>query len=263
MTPVIRRVLASLTIVIGLVPALSLFYARSSSVPLSILAATTLTILVAVLLHVRTLEVQLFARSVLWCSLVWFTLVCLLAPLLSATERPAVAGWGLGTGLGLLLLDRDGLNLTGASGRFTPVALRGTLLAVLIMAMSDTLALGFWSFDIFAHSDVVSASMVFFCVSTVAMLVALIGLYQLRTWGFVVNVLANIGIATGAWLMPDLGTLATALTVTAVGQLLVGLPLLFGLATGRAPADSDGRLNMVLSRIVIICLLAVILVRTS
>lgn len=202
--------------------------------PAVVWLALAAVVLASPLVFVRRLEPQILVRAVLWGALVAGTLVALIGD----TPNPDVHALALalvyGGGLALLLLGRSGLDAPPARAAFVPVAYRGVLVAIMVMALADTATLVFWGGLVAesAHAD--PALLTYFFGSGALMLTALFGLYGLRVWGFLLNMIANVVVATGAWLAPDLpSAIAVCLSATAVAQLVVGLPFLRGLAAGQ------------------------------
>ncbi|MEO1234955.1 MAG: hypothetical protein AAFZ18_39300 [Myxococcota bacterium] len=138
---------------------------------------------------------------------------------------------------GMALLMAGSLDLEGSrpGDAFAPVALRGTLLGILVMSVSDMLALGFIGTVTW---NVREAPTLFFLGGAATMAGVVWGLVRLRGWAFVLNVLANLGIAVGAWLYASYGSfpepLAWCLTATALGQLGMGAPLAWRMWRGDA-----------------------------
>ena len=237
MVTLARRSAASLLVLFAPIPAL--LGMTDDQTPVAVIAATLSVMLVSILIHIRRLEMQLLSRALLWSNLVWFTLVCVLSP--PNPSEWTFLWWVTGIGAGLLMLGSDGLDVPGHNATFASVAMRGTLLAVLVLAMADTLALSFLT-GAAAEQPTADMPLTFFVPAMTAMWLALYGLYRLRTWGFVLNVFANIAIAVTAWVLPDIPwQLAFCFSATAAGQLLAGLPLMWGIAKGGGqPTDSVG-----------------------
>ncbi len=236
--PVLRRIAAS--VVIFLAPALAVLeWLRSGTETPFVLVCVTLALpLCALLLHLRRLEPQLLVRAILWSNLVWLTMLCLIRapPDAISTE---ILGWASGVGLGLLFLGADGLHAPSHRGGFAPVALRGTLVAIMVLALADMFGLGFWSGVMLEERDL-RIAVVFLSLSAAVMGIATYGVYRLQTWGFLLNIAANIAIAAGAWLVPEMpNEFAACLTATAVAQLLAGLPLLWGMIHPRPGASNN------------------------
>lgn len=251
-----RRILATLLAVASVVP-LWAEITRQSGLPIVGYLGLCAPILAGALLHIRRLETQMVSRAILWASLVFGTLLAWVVDTSDAEAHSITVTLTFGCGLALLALGTAGLDDRPANRRFVPVAFRGVVLGVLVMALADTLSLLFWGGIIAEdgmHRNVVPVA--FFLGGGATMLVAVFGLYRLRVWGFVLNVVANIAIAAGAWFVPDMpDALAICLSSTAVGQILVGLPLVRGLAQGRTLSLSP-MLARRLGTVVIVGLLA-------
>ncbi|MCA9553781.1 MAG: hypothetical protein KC933_27325 [Myxococcales bacterium] len=204
------------------------------------------------LVFVRRLEPQILARAVLWGLLVVGTLLAV-AVNGSAVEAHLVSlAFALGAGAALLALGASGLDAPPARAAFVPQAFRGVLVSILVMAIADTCTLIFWSGLALENKlSPTPGPQIFVVTSAVVMLVAVMGLYGLRVWGFALNMLANVGIAAGAWLVGLDAAIATSLTATAAAQLLVGLPLLRGLAAGRETEALPPRVARALAATVI------------
>jgi hypothetical protein len=177
-------------------------------------------------------------------------LATLMAQLGSAQELRVAVVIALGCGLSLLVLGSRGLD--SPSARFRPVAYRGTLFAALTLAIADTLSLVFWSLIALEATSATTAAALAGCAGV--MLIGVVGLYRLKTWGLVVNVVANTLIATlvgfGAIDVPAF--VAALLVTTAVLQLAVPLPLVVALVRGR----TSGHLTAPSQRAVILARIA-------
>lgn len=232
----LRRLLASLFCLLTFASTLQMVLEAGGDLPVVMYLALGSLPLAAVMLHVRRLETQIFVRAVLWSMLVAGTLMSFAGSFHASNFYWMAVGMTAGPGLALLSLGVMGLDAPSAKGAFVPVAFRGVLLAVIVMALADTCSLLFWG-GVLVESTGRStrAVMTFMLVSGSIMSIAVYGLYRMRLWGFALNVLANLGIAAGAWFVPNLpDVLAACLTATAIGQLVVGLPLSFGLLKGDA-----------------------------
>lgn len=210
-----------------------------------------------VLAAVGGFRVALVGRAVLWTAVAWMTFASLLSPI----SLGAAGALPICAGLSLLALGREGLE-DGAHATFAPAALRAPLLAVVVLSMSDAMALGFLGVLLRDSPSPWLASLAFGASAVMAVVVW--GLLRLRTWAVVLNVLANFGIAAGAWAtaftleLPPLETIALCLSLTAFGQLVVGFPLLRGLTRGATPAPSLGRGPTVAAIVVSAALLTII-----
>lgn len=192
-----------------------------------------LPVLASGLVGIGRFETAVLARGLLWSLLCWIAL----ATVFGGMDEPHIVIWGLGLGGALVVLQAqplDRLPGTGAHGR-APV--RGPLQAVLTMSIADTVALFFWG--VVGPGGPHRPASWALLGAGFLMAVVVAGLARLRTWAFVLNVLANIGIAVMAWCLDDLPNgFAAALTATAVLQLLAGVPVSLALLRGRAHAVS-------------------------
>lgn len=96
-------------------------------------------------------------------------------------------------------------------------------------------------------------------VAAAVMLVGVIGLYRLRGWGLLLTLTANVCVAGAAWsgvLVYDPG-FAALLTVTAMLQMMLGVPLLRTLWRGDVPLRRErGAVPWVGRLVIIACVLA-------
>lgn len=137
------------------------------------------------------------------------------------------------------------IGMDSASERFVPVAFRSSLIASLVMAMADTIALLFYAgITIEDRSYIrlehwVSAGE--FAGVALVMSVAIYGLYRLKLWGLGLNIVANIVIAAcalgGVFEVPNF--FAYGLTATAAAQLLIPLPLIRRMVASRGRRIED------------------------
>ncbi|MEM7153907.1 MAG: hypothetical protein AAF799_13745 [Myxococcota bacterium] len=179
-------------------------------------------------LRQRDLAKQMMVRALAWSTLVIGTIVSVFGLIPFAWTGPLIS---LGAGTALLLMGSRGLGLTSRS--FQPMAFRNHLLLALVLATADTgtllfgstlqlgMALEFGSPGYFAQSGATLAC-------GLVMAVAVLGIYRLRTWALVLNLLANVGIAFVA-MSGYLGLtipVATALATTATMQLMLPVPIL-------------------------------------
>lgn len=183
------------------------------------------------LLHLRWLPAQVAVRASSWALLVIATIGCL-----SGSER---LGWviataAVGAAVSLLALGR----LDTGGGAFSPLRHRGALLLGLVLALADAGTLLFWGglaslgAALHGHEDALLAA-AFYLPSAGLMLAAVLGVYRLRLWGVVLNVVANVGVAALllAWNPGDLPfAFRFPLVATAALQLLLLFPLLRSLA---------------------------------
>jgi hypothetical protein len=228
----LRRLLASLLLVVSAVPAAYHAIDDTGDVPLVAWLALALLPVAAALVFVRRLEPQILVRAVMWGVLVLGTLLAWVVDSPARDAHLVTGSLVACSGVALLALGGLGLDAPPARRAFVPVAFRGVLVAILVMAVADTATLLFWGGMVAESSHLDPALAAFFFCAGGLMLVAVAGLYGLRVWGFALNVVANVVVATGAWLVPELPEeLAACLTATAIGQLVVGLPLMKGLVS--------------------------------
>ena len=215
------------------------------------------------LLLVPSFGAALFGRAVLWSMLVWVTLISFIGPV----PPTWIVLMGLAAGVSLILVGSVGLESSKSSSHFAPVALRAPLVAIVVMSMADGLALTFLGMLSFDSSRAPTS---FLLGGAVVMAVVVWGLLRLRAWAFGLNVVANVLIAGGAWALVAWGgsgirmpeEVALCLTATAIGQLLMGLPLAIGLVRGGAtPSPTLGRGPLVGSALVLGLMVALV-VRT-
>ncbi len=177
-----------------------------------------------ILIHVRSFGAQLLARAVWWANLV---LAVFLAGSGGRSEREVGAALALGCGIGLLAAGHKGLAEASERQGYAPVRFKATLLLAMILALADTQTLLlFGILKLHKWHSHLSSTMLLLS-SALAMIVAFVGLYRLRTWGLVTNVAANLAIAAAAWMgalhMPN--PVCTMLIATAGLQLIVPIPM--------------------------------------
>lgn len=175
---------------------------------------------------------QLLCRAAWWSSLV----VGVLASLnYSETFDKSVGAWiAISCAVALRSVGETGLDVREPDHPFAPVRFRGHLLLALVMAAADALTLGFsalmqlrvgsmgWTLmgtATYAGPTVLAA---------VVMAVAVWGVYHLRTWALLLNLVANIAIAYFAMegtlnLSPSV---SLSLATTAAIQSFIPVPIL-------------------------------------
>jgi hypothetical protein len=180
----------------------------------------------AVLFHRRKLQLQLIARAAIWTAMILNMLIAHL------DREPHYAVAAVVSGA-LALLAAGRIPEGAEAGSFQPVAYQKTLTLSLVLALADTLTLWMWTvFALLGGAPALDTLGFFSCA--VVSLVGAVGLYRLRMWALVLNVLANIGIA----LVFGLGfihvyELRIAFVATALAQLVVALPVLVGVIRRR------------------------------
>jgi len=174
---------------------------------------------------------QIFARAIWWQALAFGLVLAIGSAVgeVSGSISTAIPMYVAGGVLALCGAGQVGLDLE--SNLFFPVAFRRSLTASLIMAMADAIALLFYAGIVLVDGSLGPqdlSNFAEFTGSAVVMLVALHGLYRLRLWGLVLNIIANVLIAglalSGVFDIPEV--IALGLAATAVAQLFLPLPLL-------------------------------------
>lgn len=220
-----------------------LFLADRGSKPVAALMWVAVACLPPVALQLASFKAQLLARAVLWMNLLFGTLWSFASFKLEWMSLGLV----LSAGTALLLLGSRGLEegVQNKPSAFAPVALRGVLVSIVIMALADAMSLLFWAGVVVEMGDHHARhwpALIFFALAGPTMLVAVIGLLRLRTWGFLLNLVANVAIAATVWLFDMPKELRILLTATAVVQVLVGLPVVRAMIRGDAtPTPMRGR----------------------
>jgi hypothetical protein len=180
-------------------------------------------------LWIRRVELQLLARGTWWALLVTSCLISAAAPRDSAHFG---AYLGLSAAFALLAAGNIGLEPTG---RFQPVAFRGTLLLSLMLAIADAGAL--LLFGLATYLDYHRYGIL---LLVIPMLVGVVGLLRLRTWGLLVSLASNILVASLVTLrvvhLP--GPLRWLYVCSAGAQLLVPLPMLITIIRRRPPGSA-------------------------
>ncbi len=176
---------------------------------------------------------QVVARAVWWQSLAFgFILGGAIVFTGGFNKDLIVASPMLIAGAALALFGAGRVGLDHESAHFVPVAFRRSLTASLVMALADTIALLFYAGIVMTdHSPARMDTWLEaapFIASAAVMGAAILGLFRLRLWALALNIVANIVIAgfaiTGVFDIPD--PIAVGLTVTAIAQLVLPLPLL-------------------------------------
>jgi hypothetical protein len=185
----------------------------------------------SMLMCMRWIRVRELGKQMLVRALVWSTLV--IGVLLSTFGFHPFATCGipisLGAGAALLLLDGKGLGVSSA--QFRPTAFRNHLLIALVLATADAQTLLF-SAAVQLGSGYDPLLTLRDTLPSLAcgglMAAAVVGIYKLRTWALLLNLVANVGIAYLA-MSGVIGLslpVASALAATATVQLLLPVPIL-------------------------------------
>ncbi len=176
----------------------------------------------------QDLAKQMMVRALGWSTLVIGTIISAFGLTEYCMVGPFIA---LGSGAALLLMGNRGLGVTSRS--FQPIAYRNHLQLALVMATADAGTLLFGAamqVGIFVQKGTIEY--LYLGIPTLLcgliMAIAVWGIYRLRTWALVLNILANLGIAYVA-LSGYLGLtipVAAALAATATMQLILPVPIL-------------------------------------
>lgn len=201
-----------------------------------VLAMSGLALASYPLSRARNFLAQLFARAIWWQALAFGLVLSIgyAADEINGTLSIATPMYVFGGLLAILGAGKVGLDFE--SKHFVPVAFRRSLTASLVMAMADTIALSFYGGIMLVDGSMsisTLTSVAEFGGAALVMLVAIAGLYRIKVWGLALNICANLLIAGlalgGVFDIPEV--IALGLAVTAVGQLLLPLPLLKRMAS--------------------------------
>jgi hypothetical protein len=205
---------------------------RALWIPTGLLAA------VALLVFHRSLGSQLLSRAILWSNLLVGGLVAWAG---STSERPVAGLLALCTGGALLVLGRRGLDDDARAGSFVPVAFRGTLMALMVMALADAQTLVLfgalmtqsWS-NMMLHPN--TPLLLFGLAGVLSLSIA--GIYRLRVWGLLLGAAGCVALLATS-LSSTLGLqsfVRWAFAATSALQLLLMLPLGLAMLTGADPS---------------------------
>lgn len=181
-------------------------------------------LLAAVGIWPRAIGLQLASRAVWWVQLLFLSFASVVEP---DGRIPALA---LGSAGALLLAGRLGLADDG-SGRFRPVAFRGTLMLALVLAIADV-----GTFTWLGTMQTIREGNIRVILFVPLMIAGVIGLLRLRTWGLIVSVACNVLVAVLAWTpFFAMGGFGDYLAVMAIIQLLIPLPIWVAIIRRRPP----------------------------
>lgn len=178
------------------------------------------------------LGAQLLCRAVWWSSLV----VGLLVSLNYGETPDKVLGAiiAVASAVALLSVGERGLDVQDPDSPFAPVRFRGHLLLALVMAAADALTLAFSGllqlrvgmrgWNLLGTIDYAGPTI----AAAIVMGIAVWGVYRLRTWALLLNLVANIAIAYLALegtlrLSPSV---SVSLATTAAVQCFIPVPIL-------------------------------------
>jgi hypothetical protein len=215
--------------------------AWSGSEPWQLYIPTALLAAGAAFAFGRSSGSQILVRAILWSNLLLAAMVAWIA---SGHDQRVAAVLGSATGVALLALGRQGLDRAG--GAFVPVAFRGTLLALLVMALADAQSLLFWGSVLVSDDSPVQLTGVFALVCAGAFTVGVAGLYRLRTWGLLVNGAAALALIALVLLgaFRDLRAFQILFGGSALLQLGLAVPLYRALVRGARQAPSISKASV-------------------
>jgi hypothetical protein len=197
----------------------------------------------------RRLSGQLLARGIWWSLLLFTTFLLATGPASGARRGGYLACFAA---TALLSAGREGLE--GRSGRFQPVAFRGTLMLALVLAMADVVV--FLSGGLGTLADGGTPTMLLFLVPMIA---SIVGLLRLATWGLIVSIATNLVVMLClVTRLLDIPPELRALFVGTAGlQLIVPVPMLVTILRRRVPGpDRWQRAKRVATTAVIVAMLA-------
>jgi len=171
---------------------------------------------------------QMLARGIVWSSLVVGVLIACFEAFFYAIPGAIVATC---CAMALIRLRGRGLEPGPGDGRFRPVAFRTHLVLSLVMACADAQTLCFAAvlqIVLAVQKSQMPSSGLLTSACALVMIAAVWGVYRLRVWGLVLNVVGNVVIA---WLALD-GVLrlefpiGATLAITATLQLILAVPII-------------------------------------
>lgn len=230
-----RRVIATVG---ALAAALTMLLDAAISVqwgaPVLVTLAVPVVLLLASSVWIQrpTFSSQLLARAVWWAYLV-FGVIWSLGP---ADSLPLLGGVvSAGCGIGLLAAERHGLMRGGTGERFDPVAVRGTLIVSIIVAMADAQVLGLLS-TVGLEAGVSTPRNIGLGVCALGLATGAWGLSRLRAWALGLNLVATVAGLTILVAAPSSGgALAPVLGSSLVVQLLLPVRIAWTRRTGVRP----------------------------
>jgi hypothetical protein len=144
---------------------------------------------------------QMLLRALLWSSALLGALVNVIEP---GVVPVTAAVAGVVAGGALLILRQHGLEPERYTGAFAPVAHRGVLTLMMILAVADAQTLVAWTNGSYWYHPAAG-------ICGLAMVVGIIGLSRLELWGLLLSALMSLGIAIAAlsgWLELPFGVVA-------------------------------------------------------
>lgn len=224
--PLWRKIVAG---VLGLGAAFALATIASSEVHIVLLPIVLLAV-AALAIHLRQLGPQLFARAAWWSNLALGTALAVSG---GGRERDAGFLMTIGCAGALLVAGRKGLAEASESAGYAPPAFRSSLLLLMVFVLADLqtfLLIGILYLNEH-HSNSASTAPAMLAFGAVYA-VGFAGLYRLRIWGAIVSVAASalaIGVL-GLEIISMTSAPKVLLVLVALGQCLVGGPMLIAIA---------------------------------
>jgi len=205
-------------------------------------------VLAAASIASRRVGLQLLARGIWWSFLLLGGLISTMIGVEDDGKSAYPCAFTLANAFCLLVAGTTGLDEGG--GRFRPAAFRGTLLLAMVLAIADTVTL-LWIGSLQAVEERAFGTLLL----VPGMILGVVGLLRLRTWGLLLSLACNVLVAllasTAVLKMP--AELRWMLTATAVAQMLVPVPMWIAIARRRLPPpDRFRRLKRVASTAVIV-----------
>jgi hypothetical protein len=184
----------------------------------------------ALLVHHRHVGSQMLVRAALWSNLLLGVIISVAG---SSREQHIAVVLAAATGGALLALGRQGLAGDARGASFVPLAFRAPLTAILVMALADAQTLILFGSLLAAEGNGPASTGVASLALAGALLLGIAGLYALKVWGLLVNLVACGAIvalaATGLLELP--WELRVAFVATAALQIVLAARVLVALAT--------------------------------
>lgn len=189
---------------------------------------------------VPRLGAQLFARAAWWSNFLIGVLLCCIG---NHSERHAGVPFMLACGAALVAADRRALLAARAAAGYRPARFFTTLQLMMVLALADAMTLGLFSSLWLRDGDYGIGALT--GALTLALIVGFVGLYRLALWGIAatMGVAATLLVALGLGAFQNMDKLAVPLTILALVQLTVPLPMIVSMVRGRGQStQSESRL---------------------
>jgi len=208
----------------------------------------------AIVVHRRSIGAQLFARAVWWSNLV---LGVMISSAGSSHERKIAVVLALASGLALLVAGRE--ELETSPGVFAPIAFRGSLTGILVMALADVQSLFLFGMLASTESGSHRLNAIALLGVAITMTIAVFGLFRLRAWGLVLAAISNIALVVVAvrYAGPLPALVVQAYVLSAIVQLALMVPIVRALLRGGAQASPPklGRATAIISSLFVVGLM--------